>query len=414
MAVVRPFKSIRPRKDLADKVAALPYDVMDSDEAREMVKDNPYSFLHVDKAEIDLNKDVNLYDKKVYEKAASNLNSMIKEGTFVQDTKPCLYIYRLIMDKVCQTGIVGCTSIDEYINNKIKKHEFTRADKEQDRMNHVDYCDANTGPIFLTYRNNTELHDIIDKWTKKEPVYNFVAEDDITHIVWVIDDEKTIDRISCLFKGIDSLYIADGHHRAASAVKVGLKRREEFPQYTGEEEYNFFLSVIFPDSDLYIMDYNRLVKDLNGFSTEEYMAKVSEKFNISLYEGKGSYKPSCKRTYGMYIDGKWYELAAKQGTYDPSDPVDRLDVSILQNNLLKPILGIEDPRTDKRIDFVGGIRGLKELERRVNEGMKVAFSMYPTTIEDLMSIADAGKVMPPKSTWFEPKLRSGLFVHKLK
>lgn len=413
MAVVRPFKAIRPRCDLTSKVAALPYDVMDSDEARKAVKGNPYSFLHVDKAEIDLDKSVNVYDKKVYEKAASNLNDMIKKGIFVKENKPCLYIYRLIMNGKSQTGIVGCTSIDEYINNIIKKHELTRAEKEQDRINHVDYCDANTGPIFLTYRNNAGISNIMCTWTKKEPLYNFTAEDGVSHIVWRIDDEAVISKIVSLFKGIDYLYIADGHHRAASAVKVGLKRRKENPNYTGNEEFNYFLSVIFPDSDLNIMDYNRVVKDLNGLSAKEYMAKISEKFNVSLYQGKGSYKPSCKHTYGMYMDGKWYKLEAKEGTYNSSDPVDRLDVSILQNNLLNPVLGIQDPRTDERIDFVGGIRGLKELEKRVNEGMKVAFSMYPTTIDDLMSIADAGKVMPPKSTWFEPKLRSGLFIHKL-
>lgn len=414
MAVVRPFKAIRPRKDLAEKVAALPYDVMDSDEAREMVKGNPYSFLHVDKAEIDLDKNIDLYDKKVYEKASANLNKMVSDGVLVEENKPCLYIYRLIMNGKSQTGIVGCTSVDEYMNNIIKKHEFTRAEKEQDRINHVDYCDAHTGPIFLTYRNRKDLHDIMDAWTKKEPVYNFKAEDGISHIVWVIDDEATINKIKELFGKIDYLYIADGHHRAASAVKVGAKRRQENPNYTGEEEFNFFLSVIFPDSDLNVMDYNRVVKDLNGLSSKEYMDKVSEKFEISEYNGEGCFKPTSKNTYGMYLDNKWYKLTAKQGTFNPNDPVERLDVSILQNNLLRPILGIEDPRTDKRIDFIGGIRGLKELEKRVHEGMKVAFSMYPTTVDDLMSIADAGKVMPPKSTWFEPKLRSGLFVHKLK
>lgn len=414
MAVVRPFKAIRPRKDLAEKVAALPYDVMDSDEAREMVKGNPYSFLHVDKAEIDLDKNIDLYDKKVYEKASANLNKMVSDGVLVEENKPCLYIYRLIMNGKSQTGIVGCTSVDEYMNNIIKKHEFTRAEKEQDRINHVDYCDAHTGPIFLTYRNRKDLHDIMDAWTKKEPVYNFKAEDGISHIVWVIDDEATINKIKELFSKIDYLYIADGHHRAASAVKVGAKRRQENPNYTGEEEFNFFLSVIFPDCDLNVMDYNRVVKDLNGLSSKEYMDKVSEKFEISEYNGEGCFKPASKNTYGMYLDGKWYKLTAKKGTFNPDDPVERLDVSILQNNLLRPILGIEDPRTDKRIDFIGGIRGLKELERRVNDGMKVAFSMYPTTVDDLMSIADAGKVMPPKSTWFEPKLRSGLFVHKLK
>lgn len=413
MAVVRPFKGIRPEKNLASKVAALPYDVMNSDEAREMVKGNPYSFLHVDKPEVDLDRSIDLYDKKVYEKANENLNKMIEEGTFVSDSKPMLYIYRQIMNGKSQTGIVGCTSIDEYINNIIKKHEFTRADKEQDRINHVDYCNANTGPIFLTYRHNDEIDKIVNEWTKKEPVYNFVAEDGISHIVWVIDDDNTVNRVCKLFGEVKYLYIADGHHRAASAVKVGIKRREQNPDYTGQEEFNFFLSVIFPDKELGIMDYNRVVKDLNGYTTEEYFNKISEKFVVEEYNGKCAYKPVEKHTFGMYIDDKWYKLTAKQGTFDEKDPVGRLDVSILQSNLLQPILGIEDPRTDKRIDFIGGIRGLGELEKRVKEGMKVAFSMYPTTIEDLMDIADAGKVMPPKSTWFEPKLRSGLFVHKL-
>lgn len=414
MAIVRPFKAVRPAKDLADKVAALPYDVMNSEEAREMVKDNPYSFLHVDKAEIDLDKNIDAYDKKVYEKAKENLYDMIKNGTLVEDEKPRLYIYRQVMDGRTQTGIVGCTSIDDYMNNIIKKHEHTRADKEQDRINHVDYCNANTGPIFLTYKSQGEIDAIVAKWVEKEPVYNFISEDGISHIVWIIECEEDINRLTQLFSGVNYLYIADGHHRAASAVKVGQMRRKEFSNFTGEEEFNFFLSVIFPDNDLYVMDYNRVVKDLNGLSTDEYMLKVSEKFEVSKYEGKGSYKPSSKHTYGMYLEGQWYELAAKEGTYNPKDPVDRLDVSILQNNLLNPILGIEDPRTDKRIDFIGGIRGLSELERRVEHGMKVAFSMYPTTIQDLMDIADAGKVMPPKSTWFEPKLRSGLFIHKLK
>ncbi|KZL88443.1 DUF1015 domain-containing protein [Clostridium magnum] len=415
MAVLKPFKAIRPREDVADKVAALPYDVMNSEEAREMAKDNQYSFLHVDKAEIDLPTDTDHYDKKVYDKARDNLYNMINENIFVQDNKKCLYIYKLTMNNRAQVGIVGCTSIDDYINNKIKKHEFTRVEKERDRINHVDTCDANTGPIFLTYRYNSELSDIIKLWMQKDPIYNFKAEDDIEHVAWIIDDEHTIDNICNIFSNIDSLYIADGHHRTASAVKVGLKRREENPNYNGEEEFNFFLSVLFPDADLQIIDYNRVVKDLNGLSTEEYMLKVAEKFDISLYEGKDQYKPSCENTYGMYLGGKWYKLTAKEGTYDPNNPVDKLDVSILQNNLLKPILGIEDPRTDDRIDFIGGIRGLKEIERRVEqEPMGVGFSMYPTTVQELMSIADAGEVMPPKSTWFEPKLRSGLFIHKLK
>jgi uncharacterized protein (DUF1015 family) len=310
---------------------------------------------------------------------------------------------------------VGCTSVDEYLNDKIKKHEYTRKDKEQDRINHVDICDANTGPIFLTYRYNDKISSIINNWVKKEPVYDFTAADGVKHQVWVIEDDETIENICELFRKVDALYIADGHHRAASAVKVAIKRRRENPNYSGNEEFNFFLSVLFPDSDLNIIDYNRVVKDLNGLSAEKYISEVSKKFDVEIYKGQGPFKPSHKGTYGMYMGRKWYKLTAKEGTYDPVDPVERLDVSILQNNLLGPILGIDDPRTNDRISFVGGIRGLVELEKRVErEDKGVAFSMYPTTLDELMSIADAGKVMPPKSTWFEPKLRSGLFVHKLK
>jgi len=414
MAVVKAFRAIRPTPELADRVAALPYDVMDSNEAREMVKGNPYSFLHVDKAEVDLDPSIDLYDMRVYEKAMDNMKDMIKDGVFIQDKQNCLYIYKQIMDGRAQIGLVGCTSIDDYINNIIKKHEHTRADKEQDRINHVDYCNANTGPIFLTYRAKKAINDMVDGWmASHKPVYDFVSEDGIGHTVWVIDDAAVISKLEAEFSAIDYLYIADGHHRSASAVKVGLKRREQFPNYKGDEEFNFFLSVLFPDEQLYIMDYNRVVKDLNGYSSDEFMKKVAEKFDIEEYKGEGQYKPTAKHTFGMYLDGKWFKLTAKAGTYNENDPVDRLDVSIMQNNLLRPILGIQDPRTDKRIDFVGGIRGLKELERRVNGGMKVAFSMYPTTIDDLMSIADAGQIMPPKSTWFEPKLRSGLFIHEL-
>ncbi|HRU42076.1 MAG TPA: DUF1015 family protein [Candidatus Diapherotrites archaeon] len=414
MATVKAFRAIRPAPELAHKVAALPYDVMDSNEAREMVKGNPYSFLHVDKAEVDLDPSIDIYDKRVYEKARDNLREMIKDGVFQQDEKNCLYIYKQVMKGRVQTGLVGCTSIDDYVNNIIKKHEYTRADKEQDRINHVDYCNANTGPIFLTYRASKGINEIVDSWmADHKPVYDFVSDDGIGHTVWVIDGDDAIQRLEERFRAVDYLYIADGHHRSASAVKVGLKRRESFPDYKGDEEFNFFLSVLFPDEQLYIMDYNRVVKDLNGNSAEEFLEKVGEKFVIEEYIGEGQFKPTIKHTFGMYMDGKWYKLTAKAGTYNEKDPVDRLDVSIMQNNLLDPVLGIKDPRTDKRIDFVGGIRGLGELEKRVNAGMKVAFSMCPTTIEDLMSIADAGKVMPPKSTWFEPKLRSGLFIHEL-
>lgn len=414
MAVLRAFKGIRPRKDLAKDVAALPYDVMNSSEAREMVKDKPYSFLHVDKAEIDLPENINIYDAVVYQKANENLQKMIDQGILIQDDKPKLYIYRLIMKGRAQTGIVGVTSIDDYMNDIIKKHELTREEKEKDRINHVDFCNANTGPIFLTYRNNKRIDEIVKDLTFNPPEYTFVAEDGVAHLVWVIDDKALIEEIVSIFKGVDYLYIADGHHRAASAVKVGMKRREENRNYTGDEEFNYFLSVLFPKDDLYIMDYNRVVKDLNGLSAEDFMDKIQRAFEVTACQDDSPYKPEEKHTFGMFLQGKWFKLKAKPGTYDENDEVNSLDVSILQNNLLAPILGIGDPRLDKRIDFIGGIRGLDELEKRTREDMTVAFSMYPTSIEDLMRIADAKKVMPPKSTWFEPKLRSGLFIHKLK
>ena len=412
MAVVKPFKGIRPVKNLASQIAALPYDVMNSDEAREMVKGNKYSFLHVDKAEIDLDPSIDVHDKKVYEKARENLDRMIADGEYIQDEQPCLYIYRQIMNGRAQTGIVFCASIDDYMNDVIKKHEFTRADKEQDRINHVDYCDANTGPIFLTYKEDNIATEVINAWIdSREPEYNFVAEDGISHIVWVIDNPIIVSEIVELFKDVKNLYIADGHHRSASAVKVGLKRRADNPNYTGEEEFNYFLAVAFPDNDLMVMDYNRVVKDLNGLSKDELIAKLEEKFIVT--KSAESVKPAKKHTFGMYVENEWYLLEAKDGIYDKEDPIDSLDVAILQNNVLTPILGIEDVRTSDRIDFIGGIRGIKELERRANSDMKIAFSMYPTEVRDIMNVADIGEVMPPKSTWFEPKLRSGLFVHKL-
>lgn len=413
MAIVRPFKGIRPIKELVDKVAALPYDVMNTEEAREMVKGNPYSFLHVDKAQIDLHGSINQYDEIVYKTARGNLDKMRADGTYIQDNVPSMYVYRQSMNGRVQTGIVGCTSIDDYMNNIIKKHENTRAEKERDRINHVDYCNANTGPIFLTYRNVGEIDDIVAKNTCKEPEYNFISEDGISHIIWVIDSSEDLKRLEELFRDVEYLYIADGHHRAASAVKVGQRRRESNKNYTGDEEFNFFLSVIFPADDLYIMDYNRVVKDLNDNTVEEFLDKINEKFHVEKYMGEEPYKPENKAVVGMYLDGNWYKLTAREGTYDPLDPVKSLDVSILQENVLTPILEIDDPKTSDRIDFVGGIRGLGELERRVEEGMKIAFAMYPTSIDELMNIADAGKLMPPKSTWFEPKLRSGIFVHEL-
>ena len=418
MAIVKAFKGIRPVTELATKIAALPYDVMNSDEAREMVVGNPHSFLHVDKPEIDLDPSIDVHDPKVYEKARENLDRMIADGEYTQDETPSLYIYRQIMNGRSQTGIVFCASIDDYMNNIIKKHEFTRADKEEDRINHVDYCDANTGPIFLTYREDQIASEIIDAWieneSKRKPVYNFVAEDGISHIVWVIDNDIIISEIVDLFKEVDYLYIADGHHRSASAVKVGLKRRAENPNYTGDEEFNYFLAVAFPDNDLMVMDYNRVVKDLNGLTKDELIGKLEEKFTVTEATNEEPVKPAKKHTFGMYVENKWYLLEAKDGIYNAEDPIDSLDVAILQNNVLTPILGIEDVRTSDRIDFIGGIRGLKELERRANKDMKIAFSMYPTEVSDIMSVADIGEVMPPKSTWFEPKLRSGLFVHKLK
>lgn len=413
MAILKPFRALRPRADLAERVAALPYDVMNSEEARQMVKGNPYSFLHVDKAEIDLPPEIDLYDERVYQKARENLEKMAIEGVLQQDGQANLYIYRQIMAGRIQTGIVACCAIDEYLDDKIKKHEFTRADKEQDRINHVNICDANTGPIFLTYRNRSDINDIIEKWCQSEPIYSFQSEDGITHIIWIIDNPQTISALQQSFLQVDELYIADGHHRCASGVRVGQMRRGQYPNFTGEEEFNYFLAVVFPDQDLHIMDYNRVVKDLNGMSAGEFFAAVEKTFTITKTDNQIPFRPCTRHSFGMYIEGQWYELQARPGTFTEDDPVDRLDVSILQNNLLRPILGIKDPRTDQRIDFIGGIRGLEELERRVKEGMAVAFSLYPATIQDLMDIADAGQVMPPKSTWFEPKLRSGLFIHKL-
>ena len=414
MAIFKPFKALRPVSEYASKVAALPYDVMNSDEAREMVKGNPYSFLHVDKAEIDLQKGIDLYSDEVYKKAKENLETLEKDGVMKQDEKKCFYIYRQIMNGREQTGIVGCASIDDYINNEIKKHELTRADKEADRIRHVDTCDANTGPIFLCYKECDEVDKIVSDFKKNNsPVYDFLTEDGISNTVWIIEDETLNDKISSLLESAGSFYIADGHHRCASAVNVGKKRREENPQYNGTEEFNFFLAVLFPAKTLSIMDYNRVVKDLNGNTKDEFINKIKDKFQVEKTGNKEPYSPCEKHTFGMYLDNEWYVLKSKPGTFNENDPVERLDVSILQSNLLSPILSIGDPRTDKRIDFIGGIRGLKELERRVSSDMTVAFSMYPTTLDDLMDIADANKIMPPKSTWFEPKLLSGLFIHKL-
>lgn len=410
MAEIKAFKAIRPKNELVNKVAALPYDVMNYEEAKQMAEGNPYSFLHIDRAEIDLEEGINPYDNRVYEKARDTLNNFIDDGIFINDNKPNLYIYRQIMNGRVQTGIVACTAVEDYLNEVIKKHEYTREDKERDRINHVDYCNANTGPIFLTYRNSEEISSIIENETTKTPVYNFTTDDGISHIVWIIDGETVIDKIISLFKNVEALYIADGHHRAAAAAKVGTKRREEAGKYD-KDEFNYFLSVLYPDKELKIFDYNRVVKDLNGLTTEEFLKAITEKFDIE--KATEAVKPQQRHSFGMYLENTWYKLRAKANSFDEKNTVEALDVSILQNNLLAPILGIENPRTDKRIDFVGGIRGIDELVRRTETDMKLAFSMYPTTIEELMKIADEKKVMPPKSTWFEPKIRSGIFIHSL-
>lgn len=411
MAEIRPFAAYRPAPGLESKIAALPYDVYNRREACEVVRENPDSFLAIDRAETGFDDSVDTYAPEVYERAAELLRERIAGGSFVQDDSPCYYLYEQVMNGRSQTGIVACASIDDYLDNTIKKHENTRADKEQDRIRHVDTCNMQTGPIFLTYRRNDVLQGVIEEVKERPAVCDFVSEDGITHRVWVIEDEETITTIYEEFSLIPSIYIADGHHRCASAVKVGLKRREEHPEHTGEEEFNFFLAVLFQAEELRIMDYNRVVKDLNGLDTEIFLQQVSENFLVKKL-GKEPCRPKAKGTFGMYLEDNWYELQAKAEILS-EDAVKGLDVSLLQDHLLGPVLGIRDPKTDKRIDFVGGIRGLEELERRVHTDMKVAFSMYPTSIGELADVADAGKLMPPKSTWFEPKLRSGLFLHSI-
>uniref|UniRef100_UPI0040257EDB DUF1015 domain-containing protein n=1 Tax=Acetatifactor sp. TaxID=1872090 RepID=UPI0040257EDB len=411
MAQIRPFKAYRPCKGMEERIAALPYDVYNRAEAHEVVKKNPESFLAVDRAETQFGEEVDTYADCVYEKADQMLREKIQEGKFVQDPTPCFYLYELTMDGNSQTGVVGCASIDDYRNNVIKKHENTRADKEEDRIRHVDTCSMQTGPIFLAYRAKEDLKEKIGELKKQAPVYDFVSEDGIGHRVWVIDNNSDVSMIEEAFGKIPAIYIADGHHRCASAVKVGLKRREQYPDYTGEEEFNYFLSVIFPDEELRILDYNRVVKDLNGLDATAFLTRIGEYFTVEK-KGQAPYRPTKKGMFGMYLEDEWYSLVAKE-KIKSEDAVEGLDVSLLQNYLLDPILGIKDPKTDKRIDFVGGIRGLGELERRVHTDMKVAFAMYPTSIAELFAVADAGRLMPPKSTWFEPKLRSGLFLHEI-
>lgn len=414
MVTVKPFKALRPTVEMAEKCAALPYDVMSSAEAREMVKDKPYTFLRIDRAEVNLDPSVDIYSDLVYNTAKSTLDKMENEGVYINDTEAKYYFYRQIMDGRAQTGIVGCASIHDYLNNRIKKHELTRADKEIDRIKHVDTCSAHTGPIFLTYKDSADLDEIIEKQTQGAPLYDFVSEDGVRHTVWTTDGADTDCAIENAFKSLDALYIADGHHRCASAVKVGVKRMEENKGHTGNEEYNFFLSVIFPSKTLKILDYNRLVKDLNGYSASELLKKIQEKVGeVSLFEGNEPYRPECVHTFGLYLEGKWYKVKFHSSLCQAERAVDRLDCAILQKHLLSPILGIDDPRSDKRIDFAGGIRGLKYLEERCEKDMALAISMHPTSLEELISVADNGDIMPPKSTWFEPKLRSGILIHKI-
>ena len=411
MADVRPFNAYRPKKGMESVIAALPYDVYNRSESCEIVRENPESFLAIDRAETQFSDDVDTYDPRVYQKAADMIRERIDDGRFVQDEgAPGYYLYELTMDGRSQTGIVACASIDDYQSGVIKKHENTRADKEQDRINHVDVTGFQTGPIFLAYRKNDMLSEIIAAVKKGDPDCDFTSEDGIRHRVFSVKDSEKVEAIRLAFSDMDSLYIADGHHRCASAVKVGLKRREENPGYTGDEEFNYFLSVIFPGDELKILDYNRVVKDLNGLTEVQFFNEVIDRFEVC--DAKKLYSPEDKGLFGMYFDGKWYKLRAHHDLKS-DDPVKGLDVSVLQDGLLGPVLGIGDPRTDKRIDFVGGIRGLKELEKRCSEDMTVAFSMFPTSIDELFNVADKGLLMPPKSTWFEPKLRSGLFLHKI-
>ena len=411
MAEIRPFPAIRPAAGKEADIAALPYDVYSRAEARRAVEGRPLSFLRIDRAETQLPEDMDLYDSRVYEKAKELLWGMVEEGSLVQDEAPCYYLYELTMNGRSQTGIVACASVDDYLENRIKKHENTRREKEEDRVRHVDVCDAQTGPIFLAYRREETLKRLTAQEKQKEPLFDFVSEDGIRHRGWKISGSEEIAAIRSAFQRMDALYIADGHHRAASAVRVGVKRREEHPGYTGEEEFNYFLSVIFPDDELMIMDYNRVVKDLNGLTPEQFLDRVREVFEVRKLE-KAAH-PEKKGEVTLFLEDQWYLLTLKPA-YENTDPVEGLDVSVLQKQILAPVLGIQDPKTDKRIDFVGGIRGLSELERRVHTDMKAAFAMYPTSIGELFAVADAGLLMPPKSTWFEPKLRSGLFIHSLK
>lgn len=407
MSQLKPFRAHRPKPELAAQVAAVPYDVVNTLEARELAKGNPHSFLHVGRPEIDLPDGTDIHSDQVYALGVANLKRLIEEGTLLHEEAPCLYVYQQRMGDHAQAGLVGLCSVEEYETGAIKRHEFTRQDKEDDRTRHVTEQAANAEPVFLAYRAVPYIDRIVDEVRKGQPAYDVVTPDGIGHTVWVIREEALVLELVNLFNGVPALYIADGHHRTAAAIRYAQARRQATAKPTGEEPFESFMAVVFPHDQLQIMDYNRLVKDLNGLTSDTFLAKVKERFDVAPATHRSPQGPTA---FGMYLGGTWYELKAKPGTFPASDPVLGLDVSILQENLLAPILGIQDPRTDTRIDFVGGIRGMDELERRVKEGYAVAFSLYPTSLTQLMSVADAGEVMPPKSTWFEPKLRSGLLV----
>ncbi len=412
MADIRPFKAIRPAEGLESRIAALPYDVYNRQEASEKVKGDDLTFLRIDRAETMLSPDIDTYDDRVYEKARELFQGMLEDKSFIEDEEERFYLYELTMNGRSQTGIVAVSSIDDYLNEVIKKHENTRADKELDRIRHVEALNAQTGPIFLAYKNNFVIDTVIQKVKEGKPYFDFFSDDLIRHRGFVISDSEDIEMIRSEFEDMDSIYIADGHHRCASAVKAGLKRREEDPDHTGREEYNYFLSVLFADNELMIMDYNRVVKDLNGHSPEYILDYFRQRGTLLEVTDKGPYSPKSKSNIGIFLEDKWYSFYF-DNFLQSDDPVKGLDVSILQDSFLEPLFGIKDPKTDNRIDFVGGIRGLRELETRCHRDAKIAFAMYPTSIGELFKVADAGMLMPPKSTWFEPKLRSGLFIHSI-
>ncbi len=409
MSDVRPFRALRPRPEFAKQVAAPPYDVINTDEAREMAKGNEVSFLHINKPEIDLPPEVNLYDDRVYAKGVANLRRFIAEGVFVREAEPRYYVYQQRMGDHVQAGIVGAASCQEYADGLIKRHEFTRKDKEDDRTRHTHELNANAGPVFLTYRKRPEIDAIVDGIRKGQPLYDIVTSDGIGHTVWAVSPGETA-ALQQAVRAVPALYVADGHHRAASAARVGLERKAGNPRHSGDEPYNYFLAVLFPHDQLRIMDYNRVVKDLAGLTEDAFLARIGGAFTVA---DTNDPRPDAAHRFGIYLGGRWLRLEARLGTFPADDPVRSLDAAILQENLLAPVLGITDPRTDKRIDFVGGIRGMGELEKRVAQGWAVAFALFPTSLDQLMAVADAGLVMPPKSTWFEPKLRSGLLVRTL-